>query len=60
VADTANIKYGYNFNYVDSVKIFIEIYPTGFATKPQPTFLCQVASFQQVIKYIKYMTAPQP
>jgi hypothetical protein len=36
VADTANIKGGYNYNYVDSLKIANEIYPTGFAQKPSP------------------------
>ena len=36
VADTANIKYDYNYNYVDSVSIANQIYPVGFATKPQP------------------------
>lgn len=35
-ADTANIKYDYNYNYVDSVSIANQIYPVGFATKPQP------------------------
>ena len=37
VADTANIKYGYNYNYVDSLKMANQIYPVGFTTKPQPT-----------------------
>jgi hypothetical protein len=45
VADTANIKYGYSFNYVDSVKIANEIYPTGFATKPQPTDIPAPSSY---------------
>ncbi len=44
-ADTANIKYGYNYNYVDSVKIANEIYPTGFATKPQPTDIPTPSSY---------------
>lgn len=45
IADTANIKYGYNYNYVDSLSIANQIYPTPFLTKPQatdipaPTFL---------------------
>jgi hypothetical protein len=34
VADTANIKGGYNYNYVDKADIAGEIYPVGFATKP--------------------------
>ncbi len=37
VADTANIKYSNNYNYVDSVSIANQIYPVGFTTKPQPT-----------------------
>ena len=45
IADTANIKYGYNWNYVDSLSIANQIYPQPFLTKPQstdipaPTFL---------------------
>ncbi len=45
IADTANIKYGYNWNYVDSLSIANQIYPVPFLTKPQstdipaPTFL---------------------
>lgn len=35
VADTANIKYGYNYQYVDSLKMANQIYPVGFYTKPQ-------------------------
>ena len=45
VADTANIKYGNNYNYVDSVKIANEIYPTGFATKPQSTDIPTPSSY---------------
>lgn len=45
VADTANIKGGYNFNYVDSVKIANEIYPTGFATKPHANDIPTPSSF---------------
>lgn len=45
VADTANIKGGYNFNYVDSLKIANEIYPTGFATKPSPNDIPAPSSF---------------
>ena len=36
-ADAANIAYGYNYNYVDSVKLANQIYPYPFSTKPQPT-----------------------
>lgn len=45
VADTANIKYGYSYNYVDSLKYANEIYPTGFATKPQATDFPAPSSF---------------
>jgi hypothetical protein len=45
VADTANIKYGYNYNYVDSVSIANQIYPVGFATKPQSTDIPAPSSF---------------
>jgi hypothetical protein len=45
VADTANIKGGYNYNYVDSLKIANEIYPTGFATKPDPNDIPTPSSF---------------
>ena len=37
VADTANLRYGNNLNYVDSVALANEIYPTSFLTKPQAT-----------------------
>jgi len=45
VADTANIKYSNNYNYVDSLKIANEIYPVGFATKPQSTDIPAPSSF---------------
>lgn len=45
VADTANIKYGYNYNYVDSLKMANQIYPTGFYTKPQTTDIPAPSSF---------------
>lgn len=45
VADTLNIKYSNNYNYVDSVKIANEVYPTGFATKPQSTDIPAPSSF---------------
>lgn len=45
VADTANIKYSNNFNYVDSLKIANEIYPVGFATKPNATDIPAPSSF---------------
>jgi hypothetical protein len=37
IADTANIKYGYNYSYVDSLSIANQIYPVPFLTKPQST-----------------------
>lgn len=45
VADTANIKGGYNYSYVDSVKIANEIYPTGFAQKPNANDIPNPSSF---------------
>jgi hypothetical protein len=45
VADTANVKGGYNYNYVDSVKIANEIYPVGFSTKPHPNDIPTPSSF---------------
>ena len=45
VADTANIKGGYNFNYVDSLYIANEIYPTGFSTKPNVNDIPAPSSF---------------
>ena len=45
VADTANIKYGYNYNYVDSLKMANQIYPVGFTTKPQTTDFPKPADF---------------
>lgn len=35
IADTANIKYGYTYNYGDSLYITKEFLPTGFITKAQ-------------------------
>ena len=37
IADTAHLRYGNNLNYVDSLNLANEIYPTQFLTKPQPT-----------------------
>jgi hypothetical protein len=45
VADTANVKGGYNYNYVDSLKIANEIYPVGFSTKPHPNDIPTPSSF---------------
>ncbi|WP_332369458.1 hypothetical protein [Spirosoma telluris] len=45
VADTANIKYGYNYNYVDSLKMANQIYPVLFATKPQTTDIPTPSTF---------------
>lgn len=45
VADTANIKYGYNYNYVDSVKMANQIYPVLFAQKPQATDIPTPSTF---------------
>ena len=48
VADTANLKGGYNYNYVDSLKIANEIYPTGFSTKPHQNDIPTPSSFLPV------------
>ena len=45
VADTANIRYGYNYNYVDSLKMANQIYPVGFTTKTQTTDIPAPSSF---------------
>ena len=45
VADTANLRYGNNWNYVDSLRIANEIYPTSFLTKPQATDIPLPSSF---------------
>ena len=45
VADTANLRYGNNLNYVDSLRIANEIYPTSFLTKPQTTDIPLPSSF---------------
>ncbi len=45
VADTANLRYGNNYNYVDSLYIANELYPTQFLTKPQPTDIPLPSSF---------------
>jgi hypothetical protein len=45
IADTANIKYGYNYSYVDSLSIANQIYPTPFLTKPQSTDIPNPSTF---------------
>ncbi|GAB4043286.1 hypothetical protein [Spirosoma jeollabukense] len=45
VADTANIKYGNNYNYVDSLKMANQIYPVLFTTKPQTTDIPAPSTF---------------
>jgi len=37
VADTANLFYGYNYQYADSLSVANQFYPIGYITKPQPT-----------------------
>ncbi len=44
-ADTLNIKYSNNYNYVDSVKYANQIYPVLFTTKPQPTDIPAPSTF---------------
>jgi hypothetical protein len=36
-ADTANLDYSNNYNYVDDLTVANEIYPTGFSTHPKTT-----------------------
>jgi hypothetical protein len=36
-ADTLNLRYGYNFNYGDSVSVTNQFYPVSYITKPQRT-----------------------
>lgn len=36
-ADVANLKYGYNYQYGDSVSVTNQFYPTGYITQPQST-----------------------
>ncbi|PRY44255.1 hypothetical protein CLV58_103224 [Spirosoma oryzae] len=45
VADTANLRYSNNYSYVDSVAIANQIYPVGFATKPQTSDVPTPSSF---------------
>ncbi len=45
VADTANLRYGYSLNYVDSLVLANEIYPTSFLTRPQATDLPAPSTF---------------
>jgi hypothetical protein len=44
-ADVANIDYGNNYNYVDSVKIANQIYPYPFSTKPKSTDIPAIAGW---------------
>lgn len=37
VADTANLFYGYNYQYADSLSVANQFYPIGYITKPQTT-----------------------
>lgn len=45
IADTANCKYGYNFNYGDSASVIAQIYPIGYLTKPMPTDIPAPSTF---------------
>ncbi len=47
-ADTASLRYGYSLNYVDSLRLANEIYPTAFLTRPQATDLPLPGSFLPV------------
>ena len=37
VADTANLFYGFNYQYADSLVVANQFYPVGYITKPQST-----------------------
>ena len=45
IADTAHLRYGNSLNYVDSVALANEIYPTAFLTKPQASDVPVPSSF---------------
>ncbi len=45
IADTVHLRYGNNLNYVDSLALANEIYPTQFLTKPQTTDMPLPSSF---------------
>jgi hypothetical protein len=47
VADTANIKYGNNLEYADSLSVANQIYPVTYITIPQPTDIPNPSSFLQ-------------
>jgi len=44
-ADTANLFYGYNYQWADSVSVANQFYPTGYITKPQPTDIPNPATY---------------
>ena len=45
IADTAHMKYGYNYNYGDSLAIVNQFLPTSFLTKPQSTDIPAPSTF---------------
>jgi hypothetical protein len=45
VADTQNLKYGYNYYWADSLSVANQIYPTTYITRPQTTDLPTPASY---------------
>jgi hypothetical protein len=45
VADTANLFYGYNYQYADSLSGANQFYPVGYITKPQATDFPAPASY---------------
>ena len=45
VADTANLSYGYNYQYGDSVSVTSQFFPVGYITRPQTTDYPNPASY---------------
>lgn len=45
VPDTANMKYGYTYNYVDEDSTADQIYPFSYFTKPEPTDIPAPSTF---------------
>ena len=43
--DTANLKYGNNYQYADSLSVANQFYPIGYLAKPQPTDIPAPASY---------------
>ncbi len=55
-ADFANIDYGYNYNYCDSLKLANQIYPVPFSTVPKSTDIPAIAGWLPA-NYLTCLTA---